>query len=84
MDTGILQSLGYGAVLGPDLQRKVLKPFNKAISTMELDEPNKAMMEAAGYKKGGSVKAAASRIKSAASRRADGAAQRGKTKGRTL
>jgi hypothetical protein len=36
------------------------------------------------YKKGGSVKAAASRIKSAASRRADGAAQRGKTKGRTL
>ena len=77
MDTGILQSLGYGAVLGPDLQRKVLKPFNKAISTMELDEPNKAMMEAAGYKKGGLVK-------SSASRRADGAAQRGKTKGRTL
>jgi hypothetical protein len=76
MDTGILQSLGYGAVLGPDLQRKVLKPFNKAISTMELDEPNKAMMETAGYKKGGSV--------SSASRRADGAAQRGKTKGRTL
>jgi len=36
------------------------------------------------YKKGGSVKAAASRIKSSASRRADGAAQRGKTKGRTL
>ena len=35
-------------------------------------------------KKGGSVKAAASRIKSSASRRADGAAQRGKTKGRTL
>jgi hypothetical protein len=34
--------------------------------------------------KGGSVKAAASRIKSSASRRADGAAQRGKTKGRTL
>jgi hypothetical protein len=77
MDTGILQSLGYGAVLGPDLQRKVLKPFNKAISTMELDEPNKAMMETAGYKKGGSVK-------SSASRRADGAAKRGKTKGRTL
>ena len=36
------------------------------------------------YKKGGSVKAAASRIKSSASSRADGAAQRGKTKGRTL
>ena len=36
------------------------------------------------YKKGGSVKAAASRIKSSASRRADGAAKRGKTKGRTL
>jgi hypothetical protein len=35
-------------------------------------------------KKGGSVKAAASRIKSSASRRADGAAQRGKTKGRTV
>jgi hypothetical protein len=35
-------------------------------------------------KKGGSVKAAASRIKSSASRRADGAAQRGRTKGRTL
>lgn len=44
---------------------------------MQLDEPNKAMMEAAGYKKGGSVK-------SSASRRADGAAKRGKTKGRTL
>jgi hypothetical protein len=35
-------------------------------------------------KKGGSVKAAASRVKSSASRRADGAAQRGKTKGRTV
>jgi hypothetical protein len=39
-------------------------------------------------KKGGSVKAAASRIKSSASRsasrRADGIAQRGKTKGRIV
>ena len=81
---GILANLGYGAILGPELQGKVLKPFEKAVTVMQLDEPNKAMMEAAGYKKGGSVKAAASRIKSAASRRADGAAQRGKTKGRTL
>jgi hypothetical protein len=81
---GILANLGYGAILGPELQGKVLKPFEKAVTVMQLDEPNKAMMEAAGYKKGGSVKAAASRIKSSASRRADGAAQRGKTKGRTL
>ena len=81
---GILANLGYGAILGPELQGKVLKPFEKAVTVMQLDEPNKAMMEAAGYKKGGSVKAAASRIRSAASRRADGAAQRGKTKGRTL
>ena len=81
---GILANLGYGAILGPELQGKVLKPFEKAVTVMQLDEPNKAMMEAAGYKKGGSVKAAASRIKSSASRRADGAAKRGKTKGRTL
>ena len=81
---GILANLGYGAILGPELQGKVLKPFEKAVTVMQLDEPNKAMMEAAGYKKGGSVKAAASRIRSAASRRADGAAKRGKTKGRTL
>jgi hypothetical protein len=81
---GILANLGYGAILGPELQGKVLKPFEKAVTVMQLDEPNKAMMEAAGYKKGGSVKAAASRIKSSASSRADGAAQRGKTKGRTL
>jgi hypothetical protein len=81
---GILANLGYGAILGPELQGKVLKPFEKAVTVMQLDEPNKAMMEAAGYKKGGSVKAAASRIKSSASRRADGAAQRGKTKGRTV
>lgn len=74
---GILANLGYGAILGPELQGKVLKPFEKAVTVMQLDEPNKAMMEAAGYKKGGSVKAAASR-------RADGAAKRGKTKGRTL
>jgi len=74
---GILANLGYGAILGPELQGKVLKPFEKAVTVMQLDEPNKAMMEAAGYKKGGSVK-------SSASRRADGAAQRGKTKGRTL
>ena len=81
---GILANLGYGAILGPELQGKVLKPFEKAVTVMQLDEPNKAIMETAGYKKGGSVKAAASRIRSAASRRADGAAQRGKTKGRTL
>ena len=81
---GILANLGYGAILGPELQGKVLKPFEKAVTVMQLDEPNKEMMKAAGYKKGGSVKAAASRIKSSASRRADGAAQRGKTKGRTL
>lgn len=81
---GILANLGYGAILGPELQGKVLKPFEKAVTVMQLDEPNKAMMEAAGYKKGGSVKAAASRIKSSASRRADGAAKRGKTKGRIL
>jgi|APGre2960657404_1045060.scaffolds.fasta_scaffold02364_12 hypothetical protein len=74
---GILANLGYGAILGPELQGKVLKPFEKAVTVMQLDEPNKAMMEAAGYKKGGSVK-------SSASRRADGAAKRGKTKGRTL
>ena len=74
---GVLANLGYGAILGPELQGKVLKPFEKAVTVMQLDEPNKAMMEAAGYKKGGSVK-------SSASRRADGAAQRGKTKGRTL
>ena len=74
---GILANLGYGAILGPELQGKVLKPFEKAVTVMQLDEPNKAMMEAAGYKKGGSVK-------SSASRRADGAAQRGRTKGRTL
>ena len=74
---GILANLGYGAILGPELQGKVLKPFEKAVTVMQLDEPNKAMMETAGYKKGGSVK-------SSASRRADGAAQRGKTKGRTL
>jgi len=74
---GILANLGYGAILGPELQGKVLKPFEKAVTVMQLDEPNKAMMKAAGYKKGGSVK-------SSASRRADGAAQRGKTKGRTL
>jgi hypothetical protein len=79
---GILANLGYGAILGPELQGKVLKPFEKAVTVMQLDEPNKAMMEAAGYKKGGSVKAAASRIKSSASRRADGAAQRGKTRGK--
>ena len=35
-------------------------------------------------KKGGSVKAAASRIKSSASKRADGAATRGKTRGKIL
>ena len=74
---GILANLGYGAILGPELQGKVLKPFEMAVTVMQLDEPNKAMMEAAGYKKGGSVK-------SSASRRADGAAKRGKTKGRTL
>ena len=74
---GILANLGYGAILGPELQGKVLKPVEKAVTVMQLDEPNKAMMEAAGYKKGGSVK-------SSASRRADGAAKRGKTKGRTL
>ena len=74
---GILANLGYGAILGPELQGKVLKPLEKAVTVMQLDEPNKAMMEAAGYKKGGSVK-------SSASRRADGAAKRGKTKGRTL
>lgn len=74
---GVLANLGYGAILGPELQGKVLKPFEKAVTVMQLDEPNKAMMEAAGYKKGGSVK-------SSASRRADGAAKRGKTKGRTL
>ena len=74
---GILANLGYGAILGPELQGKVLKPFEKAVTVMQLDEPNKALMEAAGYKKGGSVK-------SSASRRADGAAKRGKTKGRTL
>lgn len=74
---GILANLGYGAILYPELQGKVLKPFEKAVTVMQLDEPNKAMMEAAGYKKGGSVK-------SSASRRADGAAKRGKTKGRTL
>jgi len=74
---GILADLGYGSALGPDLQGKVLKPAEKAVTVMQLDEPNKAMMEAAGYKKGGSVK-------SSASRRADGAAKRGKTKGRTL
>ena len=74
---GALANMGYGAMLGPDLQEKMTKPFDKALSATEMDEPNKAMMEAAGYKKGGSVK-------SSASRRADGAAKRGKTKGRTL
>ena len=74
---GALANMGYGAMLGPDLQKKMTKPFDKALSATEMDEPNKAMMEAAGYKKGGSVK-------SSASRRADGAAKRGKTKGRTL
>jgi len=74
---GILANLGYGAILGPELQGKVLKPFEKAVTVMQLDEPNKAMMEAAGYKKGGSVK-------SSASKRADGIAQRGKTKGRIV
>lgn len=48
---GILANLGYGAILGPELQGKVLKPFEKAVTVMQLDEPNKAMMEAAGYKK---------------------------------
>jgi hypothetical protein len=55
---GILADMGYGAVLGPELQGKVLKPFEKAVTVTELDEPNKAMMEAAGYKKGGAVKMA--------------------------
>jgi hypothetical protein len=81
---GILTNLGYGAALGPEIQAKVNKPFEKALSATEMDEPNKKMMREAGYKKGGSVKAAASRIKSSASRRADGAAKKGKTKGRTL
>ena len=74
---GALANMGYGAMLGPDLQEKMTKPFDKALSATEMDEPNKKMMKEAGYKKGGSVK-------SSASRRADGAAQRGKTKGRTL
>jgi hypothetical protein len=49
------------------------KPFDKALSATEMDEPNKEMMKEAGYKKGGSV-----------SKRADGIAIKGKTKGRIV
>jgi hypothetical protein len=54
------------------------KPLDKALSATEMDEPNKAMerMMQTGMKKGGSV--------SSASKRADGIAQRGKTKGRIV
>ena len=75
---GMLANAGFGAMLGPTLQRKMTKPFDKALSATEMDEPNKAMerMMQTGMKKGGSV--------SSASSRADGIAQRGKTKGRIV
>jgi hypothetical protein len=59
---GMLANAGFGAMLGPTLQRKMTKPLDKALSATE--------------KKGGSV--------SSASKRADGIAQRGKTKGRIV
>jgi len=70
---GALANMGYGAMLGPDLQEKMTKPFDKALSATEMDEPNKKMMKEAGYRKGGSV-----------SKRADGIATKGKTKGRIV
>ena len=70
---GALANMGYGAMLGPDLQKKMTKPFDKALSATEMDEPNKEMMKEAGYKKGGSV-----------SKRADGRATKGKTRGRIV
>jgi hypothetical protein len=70
---GALANMGYGAMLGPDLQEKMTKPFDKALSATEMDEPNKEMMKEAGYKKGGSV-----------SKRADGIATKGKTRGRIV
>ena len=61
----------------PIPKRRIYSPSAEAsMRRKELPTPE--------FKKGGSVKAAASRIKSSASRRADGAAQRGRTKGRTL
>jgi hypothetical protein len=70
---GALANMGYGAMLGPDLQEKMTKPFDKALSATEMDEPNKEMMKEAGYRKGGSV-----------SKRADGIATKGKTRGRIV
>ena len=70
---GALANMGYGAMLGPDLQEKMTKPFDKALSATEMDEPNKEMMKEAKYKKGGSV-----------SKRADGIATKGKTRGRIV
>jgi hypothetical protein len=49
------------------------KPFDKALSATEMDEPNKEMMKEAGYRKGGLV-----------SKRADGIATKGKTRGRIV
>jgi hypothetical protein len=79
-----LERIGYGALLGPALPLVETKPFDEARETTKVDEVAKGLKGASGYKtlqetkfkKGGSV--------SSASRRADGAAQRGKTKGRTL
>jgi hypothetical protein len=56
----MLANAGFGAMLGPTLQRKMTKPLDKALSATEMDEPNKVMerMMQTGMKKGGSVSSA--------------------------
>jgi hypothetical protein len=71
----------------PTPDDKAMEEMRKQLAAKKLqDQLNKGYEGATGGKKaGGAVKMAkGGAVKSSASRRADGAAQRGKTKGRTL